>query len=64
MVTDRALPGPAIAYGPDRLAAALYRAALLEADRILRDDELELDELLELEATLFRIYDALRAPLE
>jgi hypothetical protein len=40
-------------------AAALWRAALLEADRILARWELEVDEALALEATLEEIHAAL-----
>ena len=42
--------------------AAIYRAALLEADRILRERELGLGELRELVTTLERIRLALGRP--
>jgi hypothetical protein len=57
--------GPAVAYGSDPLATALYRAALLAAERILgdRDRELTIGQLVALETALADIYAALRRPL-
>jgi len=54
-----------VAFGSDPLATALYRAALLAAERILgdRDRELTIGQLVALETALADIYAALRRPL-